>query len=69
MPEDAKHGSVTDRPGDPKIIALGKSLFNSKGCASCHGTDGANGDVGPDLTGEAKKGRDAAWLARYITNP
>ena len=29
--------------------ARGEELFNSKGCAHCHGVSGVNGDRGPDL--------------------
>lgn len=33
-------------PGNPNA---GRTLFSSKGCASCHGADARGGDGGPDL--------------------
>ncbi|WP_182278280.1 cytochrome c [Granulicella sp. 5B5] len=29
--------------------ARGAELFATRGCAHCHGTDGVNGEIGPDL--------------------
>jgi mono/diheme cytochrome c family protein len=37
------------RASDP--VQLGKQLFVSEGCASCHGLDGRGGIVGPPITG------------------
>ena len=37
-------------------------------CVTCHMLDGDGGKEGPDLTHEGQK-HDAAWLARWITNP
>ncbi|HEX8992055.1 MAG TPA: cytochrome c [Anaerolineales bacterium] len=37
------------RASDP--VQLGKQLFVSKGCASCHGLDGRGGIVGPAIVG------------------
>ncbi len=45
-------GHVYLRPADP---AVGKTLFQAKGCAQCHGLPGQEargGKVGPELTGQ-----------------
>ena len=35
-----------DKPGNADS---GKKIFVAKGCARCHGADGAGGDIGPDI--------------------
>jgi mono/diheme cytochrome c family protein len=60
--------------GDPAPAPLaeaerGEQLFVAKGCVACHtraGIDGAEGKVGPELTG---KRFEAAFLARFLANP
>ena len=46
-------------PGDPKLIALGDSIFHGQAgggtCYACHGPDGKGSAVGADLT-------DKEWL-------
>ncbi|HWA83108.1 MAG TPA: cytochrome b N-terminal domain-containing protein [Fimbriimonadaceae bacterium] len=55
---------------DPVLYAKGRQLFNSNPCQSCHGADGRNGGVGPDLLGVAKKrGTDPNWYIRFIKDP
>jgi len=44
----------------------GRYVFSSK-CAACHGL-GGGAKIGPDLAG-ITRGRDRAWLARYIAAP
>jgi mono/diheme cytochrome c family protein len=34
---------------DSSAHAHGAELFATRGCAHCHGKDGVNGDLGPDL--------------------
>jgi mono/diheme cytochrome c family protein len=34
---------------DSTARARGAELFAARGCAHCHGTDGVNGEIGPDL--------------------
>ncbi len=45
----AGDGLAVVRAGDP--VQLGKELFVTKGCASCHGLDGRGGVVGPSIVG------------------
>ncbi len=50
-------------------VALGKTLFASAGCVACHAINGQGGTIGPDLAGEAQKGRTAAWLETQLVSP
>jgi cytochrome c553 len=43
------HGLAVPRASDP--VELGKQLFVSDGCASCHGLDGHGGIIGPSIIG------------------
>lgn len=61
-------------PTDPallKLVADGRGYFNDPnvGCASCHGTDGVNGDSGPNLSKEWKKHADVGWYSKLMRNP
>ncbi|MBI3737472.1 MAG: cytochrome c [Chloroflexi bacterium] len=42
-------GLAVPRAGDP--IELGRQLFVTNGCATCHGLDGRGGIVGPPIVG------------------
>lgn len=42
------------QPGSPAAsdpVQLGKQLFVTEGCASCHGLDGRGGVIGPSIVG------------------
>lgn len=47
-----------DEPGDE---LRGQRLFESKGCAVCHGLRGEGGTVGPDLSSVSDKETPIAW--------
>jgi mono/diheme cytochrome c family protein/uncharacterized membrane protein len=42
-------GQENPVPATPESVAAGKTLFNQF-CASCHGSGGKGGSIGPDLT-------------------
>jgi mono/diheme cytochrome c family protein len=65
-------GGAATKATDPKTLALvarGMKEFNDDGCADCHGTNGAKGESGPDLTHEFQLHSDPAWFAKLIRNP
>lgn len=51
--------AATADPTNPQLIALGNSIFHGQAaggtCITCHGQNGAGGQLGPNLT-------DAEWL-------
>jgi mono/diheme cytochrome c family protein len=56
--------------GDAALIASGKTVFNSQGCARCHSLNGQGGRMGPDLTHEgAKPGHTPDWIVVHVKNP
>lgn len=57
------------KPISPTLVAEGKKLFTSSGCAGCHGIDGARGTGGPDLTTVHARHSDPDWYIRYIKKP
>lgn len=58
----AAQGSISV---DPALAKKGKSLYSSRGCATCH----AFGKklAGPDLAGVMQR-RDHDWLRRWLLN-
>lgn len=63
----APKGSAAAASGAPS----GETLFTRKGCIGCHslkGHDGADGQLGPDLSKLAKE-RDKAFLVAWIQDP
>jgi len=61
-------------PGSAKVVVTenikeGEQLFHSEGCISCHRVNGQGGSIGPDLSGEGKRGRSRDWLMTQIRNP
>lgn len=71
------HASESAVTGEPKpaqkskeqLIAYGRTLFRQEGCFMCHQLDGEGGNVGPDLTIEASRGRSVEWLVGHFKNP
>jgi cytochrome c2 len=57
----------SDGPGDP---VKGKQVYlkSIPACSLCHMIGASGGKFGPELTAIGKK-RDAAWLAKYLSNP
>jgi ubiquinol-cytochrome c reductase cytochrome b subunit len=53
----------------PQNVKEGEQLFRSQGCISCHRINGEGGSIGPDLSGEGKRGRSHDWLTTQIRNP
>jgi mono/diheme cytochrome c family protein len=52
------------------LIAAGKTVFNSNGCARCHAISGEGGKQGPELThvgAEAEHTPD--WIVAHVKNP
>ncbi len=52
------------------LIALGKEVYNMKGCSGCHKIAGAGGDLGPDLTNEGNiVSHDIEWHKKHFRDP
>ena len=51
---------------DEERAEKGKGLFQTKGCAACHGFGVKS--AGPDLAGVSKR-RTAAWMEQQILHP
>lgn len=47
---------------------MGRLLFYTKGCITCHSIRGEGGEVGPDLTGVGLR-RSFEWLKQLIKDP
>lgn len=54
-------------PDEAELLAQGRELFSSLGCANCHGHD-RRGLVGPDLNAVAEH-RSFGWIYRMILVP
>ncbi len=54
---------------DPDKAGMkGKNLFEKFNCFGCHKINNRGGDIGPDLTKEAKKSRPE-WLFNFLKSP
>ncbi len=56
---------IVKLPGDP---ARGRTLYQSKGCASCHIVQGAGSSLGPELTDVGAR-RSPDYLRRTVLQP
>jgi ubiquinol-cytochrome c reductase cytochrome b subunit len=65
----AATGPVRAKVAVPQNVKEGQQLFHSQGCISCHRVNGEGGSIGPDLSGEGKRGRSRDWLMTQIRNP
>lgn len=55
--------------GSP-LVAAGKTVYASNGCARCHALGGQGGRNGPDLSRVgAEATHTADWLVAHVTNP
>jgi mono/diheme cytochrome c family protein len=55
-------------PADPALIAAGKSVFASNGCANCHAVAGQGGSKAPDLTHVGAE-HAPQWLVEHVKDP
>ena len=61
--------SKADPPALNPGAASGRKLFESIGCMGCHTVNGKGGNVGPNLSDIADKGKSRQWLTTQIENP
>jgi mono/diheme cytochrome c family protein len=53
-----------------QLVAAGKKVYDSKGCAACHAIGGKGGNSGPDLTATgAVPTHTIQWMSVQIANP
>lgn len=64
-PSNKVPSPVTESPQ----IKEGHQLFVSNNCMICHSIQGAGGNVGPDLSHEASKGRTKSWIMQQVKDP
>lgn len=67
VPPPAK--SATPAAALAQQIAYGKRILHQEDCVMCHTFDGQGGDIGPDLSNEAARGRSDAWLLGHFKDP
>jgi mono/diheme cytochrome c family protein len=65
--EPKKDTGSPDTNSDPKIV-LGRTVFQSSGCARCHAIGGKGGRMGPDLSHVGAE-RSAKWIMDHVRNP
>jgi mono/diheme cytochrome c family protein len=59
-------GGAGGGQSDAALIAAGKGVFDSNGCARCHG----GGGRAPDLSHEgADPSHTPQWIAQHVKNP
>jgi cbb3-type cytochrome oxidase cytochrome c subunit len=63
-PMGAYYVSMKTIPGP----AVGRRLFQEKGCLGCHSVGGKGGNLGPALDEVAKR-HDPAWIVAHFKNP
>lgn len=57
-------------PDTERLIALGKEVYNIKGCNGCHSIAGVGVDLGPDLTNQGNiVSHDMEWHRRHFKDP
>lgn len=52
----------------PEEAALGKTIWQEKGCIECHTILGNGGYRGPDLT-HVYSGKGVTWLENFLSSP
>lgn len=65
----AELGAAGKPPSQAESIAIGRKLYRQEGCFMCHRLDGDGGNVGPDLSCEAKRHRSPDWLVGHFRDP
>ena len=65
----AKPAAAAAKPVSP-LVAAGKKVYDTKGCAACHAIGGKGGNSGPDLTATgAVPTHTIQWLSVQVANP
>jgi mono/diheme cytochrome c family protein len=72
-PQPPTEEELAEEPTMPAGAELAIEVIRRMGCGSCHTLKAAgldlDGQVGPDLTRQAERGRSAEWLRRQLTDP
>jgi mono/diheme cytochrome c family protein len=67
---DQENSSSSTAQSNATLIAAGKGVFNSNGCARCHAVGGEGGRQGPDLTHVGAEAEHTAdWIVAHVKNP
>jgi mono/diheme cytochrome c family protein len=67
---DQGNPSSSTAQSNSTLIAAGKTVFNSNGCARCHAIGGQGGNQAPELTHVgAEAGHTADWIVAHVKNP
>jgi quinol-cytochrome oxidoreductase complex cytochrome b subunit/cytochrome c2 len=64
----SKQGVEKTPPQVSPEVKRGEQIFQKSGCLGCHKINGNGGSVGPELSGEALKGKSRQWLMDQITS-
>lgn len=63
-------GESASGGNDAALIATGKTVYATHGCANCHAIDGRGGWKAPELTKVgAEAEHTAEWLVAHVLNP
>jgi mono/diheme cytochrome c family protein len=56
--------------GNAALVAAGKKVYDSNGCANCHTIAGKGGKIGPELTRVGADAKHTAkWLEEKVKDP
>jgi mono/diheme cytochrome c family protein len=64
----SRHEAEKAPPQVSPEVKRGEQIFQKSGCLGCHKINGNGGSVGPELSGEALKGKSRKWLMDQITS-
>jgi mono/diheme cytochrome c family protein len=68
-PSHQKPAVNASKPGS-EMMALGKKVYDTHGCATCHAIAGKGGNSGPELTHTGSvPTHTPQWLAAQVANP
>src|SRR5690349_18364115 len=64
-----KPTAAAAKPGS-EMATLGKKIYDTHGCATCHAIAGKGGSSGPDLTSTGSvPSHTPQWLSAQVANP
>lgn len=55
--------------GASSLVAAGKKVYDSNGCAACHAIKDKGGKTGPDLSKFGAEKKSSEWVSNQIRDP